>query len=92
MRTIALTTAGLLTIAFMLVSCEKQPGEPDLTPKKIELTPAATQVISSGNEFGVDLFTKVAETEDRNLMLSPLSASTALTMLLNGCSGNTLPS
>ncbi|HQG55906.1 MAG TPA: serpin family protein [Bacteroidales bacterium] len=89
MRTKALTAAGLLAIFFLLVSCEKQPGEPDLTPAKIELTPAASQVISSGNEFGVDLFTKVAETEDRNLMLSPLSASTALTMLLNGCSGNT---
>lgn len=89
MRTIALTTTGLLTIAFMLVSCEKQPGEPDLTPKKIELTPAATQVISSGNEFGIELFTKVAESKDSNLMLSPLSASTALTMLLNGCGGNT---
>jgi len=89
MRKIALTTTGLLTIAFMLVSCEKQPGEPDLTPKTIELTPAATQVISSGNEFGIELFTKVAESEDSNLMLSPLSASTALTMLLNGCGGNT---
>ncbi|MGB4291298.1 MAG: serpin family protein [Bacteroidales bacterium] len=89
MRTIALATTGLLTIAFMLVSCEKQPGEPDLTPKKIELTPAATQVISSGNEFGIELFTKVAESKDSNLMLSPLSASTALTMLLNGCGGNT---
>jgi len=89
MKTKALSVAGLLAISFIFVTCEKQPVEPDLTPKLIELTPAATQVISAGNEFGIELFTKVAEAENKNFMLSPLSASTALTMLLNGCGGNT---
>jgi len=70
-------------------SCEKQPGEPDLTPKNLTLTEAAPVAIQSSNDFGIELFTKVAETGDQNLMLSPLSASTALTMLLNGCGGNT---
>ncbi|MGB8491876.1 MAG: serpin family protein, partial [Bacteroidales bacterium] len=45
--------------------------------------------IESSNDFGIELFRKVAETEEQNLMLSPLSASTALTMLLNGCGGET---
>jgi serpin B len=49
----------------------------------------APQAIESSNEFGLELFTKVAESENKNLMLSPLSASTALTMLLNGCGGDT---
>jgi len=89
MKTKALSVACLFAISFLFVTCEKQPGEPDLTPKVIELTAAAPQVISAGNEFGIELFTKVAETEGKNFMLSPLSASTALTMLLNGCGGNT---
>ncbi len=61
----------------------------DMTPKTIRLTAAAPQAITSSNNFGIDLFTKVAQAENKNLMLSPLSASTALTMLLNGCAGDT---
>jgi len=82
----AMACIGLMGIHS---TCEKQPGEPDLTPKNITLTSAAPQAIESSNEFGIGLFTKVAETEEKNLMLSPLSASTALTMLLNGCGGDT---
>jgi serpin B len=74
----------------LIVSCSKENfEEPNLTPKNITLTAAAPQAIESNNEFGIELFTRVAETEDVNLMLSPLSASTALTMLLNGCGGDT---
>ena len=73
-----------------LSSCSKDPGqEPDLTPKTIELTAKGAEVIAYGNEFGIELFTKVAGVEDKNFMLSPLSASAALTMLLNGCAGDT---
>jgi len=61
----------------------------DMTPKTITLTAEAPQAIKSNNGFGIELFTKVAEGENKNLMLSPLSASAALTMLLNGCSGDT---
>jgi serpin B len=46
-------------------------------------------VIEGNNEFGVDLFVRTGGEENGNLMISPLSASTALTMLLNGCGGNT---
>ncbi len=70
-------------------ACEKQSGEPDLTPKDISLTGSAPQAIQSSNDFGIELFRKVVETDEQNLMLSPLSASTALTMLLNGCGGDT---
>jgi serpin B len=61
----------------------------DMTPKTIKLTAEAPQAIASSNNFGIDLFKKVAEEENLNLMLSPLSASAALTMLLNGCGGDT---
>ena len=70
-------------------ACEKQPGELGLNPEIITLTDAAVQAIQSSNDFGIELFRKVAETDEQNLMLSPLSASTALTMLLNGCGGDT---
>ncbi len=79
---IALLTVGLFS------SCTKNnPGE--VTPKSLVLTAEAPQAISSSNQFGIELFTRVAESDNQNLMLSPLSASVALTMLLNGCDGDT---
>ncbi|MCU0460514.1 MAG: serpin family protein [Bacteroidales bacterium] len=84
-----ISVMALITMLVLHTACEKQPGEPDLTPKPISLTAAAPQAIQSSNDFGIELFRKVAVTDVQNLMLSPLSASTALTMLLNGCSGNT---
>ncbi len=80
---------GLTLLLGLHTACEKQPAEPDLTPKLISLTAAAPQAIQSSNDFGIELFRKVAEADVKNLMLSPLSASTALTMLLNGCGGDT---
>lgn len=72
-------------------SCTKENPDPgvNLTPKNIELTAEAPQVIQTNNAFGVELFRKVASADNKNLMLSPLSAGTALTMLLNGCGGDT---
>ena len=86
---VILFLAGLAAIV-LTGSCSKTDNTaPDLTPKSIMLTAEAPQAIQSSNEFGIGLFTKVAEEENKNLMLSPISASTALTMLLNGCGGNT---
>lgn len=87
MRTLAILFSIALTVAFS--SCEKDNPKPNLTPKNIELSAKAAEVISNSNEFGIELFTKTVEGENENLMLSPLSASTALTMLLNGCGGDT---
>lgn len=75
--------------AYFFTACEKDNPEPVLTPKSITLTEHAPDVISSNNDFGIELFKKVALEKDENLMLSPLSAGAALTMLLNGCDGNT---
>jgi len=80
----------LLLLCFS--SCEKDDEKPekiDLDPKEIELTTKADEVISGNNEFGIDLFRKIAAEENKNLMLSPFSGRAALTMLLNGCAGNT---
>jgi serpin B len=79
----------LFAIIGVLVSCQKNEEPVNLTPKQINLTAKAPQVISSSNAFGIDLFTKVALEEEGNIMLSPLSASAALTMVLNGCNETT---
>jgi len=84
-----LILAICLTFTGIYISCDKQSPEPDLTPKSLELTKAAPATIQSSNDFGIELFKKVAEDDKGNLMLSPLSASVALTMLLNGCGGET---
>jgi serpin B len=80
-----------LFITFGYTSCTKDNPDkvPVLTPKDLELNANTPEIITNCNEFGVDLFSKVALEENKNLMLSPLSASIALTMLLNGCGGNT---
>lgn len=90
MKNPVLIALFLLTFAG-ISSCSKDNNgeEPDLTPKTIELTEKGAEVIAYGNEFGIELFTKVAADENNNFMLSPLSASAALTMLLNGCADET---
>jgi len=85
----------VLIIVYLLAfaglsSCSKDNDrEPDLTPENLKLTAKSSEVIAYNNEFGVELYTKVALAENKNFMLSPLSASAALTMLLNGCGGET---
>ncbi len=74
---------------FLLFSCEKETSPAKQEPKTIQLTEKSQQVIQQSNKFGIDVFKATSQAEAGNLMLSPLSASTALTMLLNGCDGET---
>ncbi len=76
------------TLLVASVSCKKDPEGPK-QPKPINLTAKAGEVITGSNGFGIDLFRVTAVEEEGNMMLSPLSASTALTMLLNGCNTQT---
>jgi len=75
-------------IIILVISCNKDPEGPK-QPTPIILTDKSHEVITSSNAFGVDLFRVTAMEEKENMMLSPLSASTALTMLLNGCGTQT---
>lgn len=82
----------LLVVLFVsITSCKKDnPAPGERSPKTIDLTPAAARVIQHSNDFGIDLFKAVSNDDaGENLMISPLSASVALTMLLNGCDGET---
>jgi serpin B len=81
--------AVLFAFSAIFNACDKNEPTPAKIPKEIELTTKSSEVIQSSNTFGVDLFVKVAADTDENLMLSPLSASAALTMALNGAEGET---
>jgi serpin B len=80
-------------LVFSVPGCNKEETEvpgPSLDPKPIELPAKGDEVVARSNEFGFDLFRQTAlEEPEKNMMLSPLSASVALTMLLNGCANNT---
>lgn len=73
-----------------MAACEKdQDTDASFQPKKIELTARGAEVIGNSNDFGVRLFSQLAADTHENIMISPLSASAALTMLLNGAEGET---
>jgi len=66
------------------------PGVEPITALPRALTVSEQAVISASNVFGLDLFARVAATDTRpNLVLSPLSASMALGMTLNGANTTT---
>jgi serpin B len=79
----------IMLVAVSFVSCNKENTSGPNQPKPIDLPAKANDVIASSNSFGINLFRATALEEDKNMMLSPISASTALTMLLNGCGTNT---
>jgi serpin B len=85
------TIALFSLLIISLTSCNKEIDEPVNQPADIELTAKSAQIINNSNNFGIDLFSRVAAVEDesKNLMISPLSASIALTMAYNGADGKT---
>ena len=86
---IAIIIAGT---AGQMRSCEKEPaGELPKEPVTINLTLKQKEVVTSANRFAFDLFRPVAEGEagDVNIMISPFSVASALSMTLNGAEGNT---
>jgi serpin B len=91
MESVKKSIITIIITVMAVAGCQKTDiDDPMLTPGEILLTAAAPQAISSSNEFGIQLFSKVAGELSANMMLSPLSVSTALSMLLNGCEGATL--
>ena len=82
-------TLLIATLLLVLTSCTKDNAKPQPTPAVIQLTEKGAAVIGKSNDFGIQLFQKVAAEDPGNLMLSPLSASVALTMLMNGAEEET---
>jgi len=87
----SLPTAALL--ATLLAACGDPLGTTDVEPitqLPRALSVAEAEVIARSNDFGVELLREVlADDERANVILSPLSASMALGMTLNGADGGT---
>ncbi len=85
--------AGLLfTSGLFLVSCTKDNTEiVPVEPVTIDLTANQVELIESGNSFAFDIFGKTYENTEasKNIIVSPLSISYALSMTLNGAAGPT---
>jgi serpin B len=88
-------TANRLTIAvsaaMLITGCGESITEPDpITELPRALTLAEREVIAASNEFAFGLLSQVnGEQPGENIFLSPLSASMALGMTMNGARGET---
>lgn len=81
-------------LAFLVAACGDPSGPGDdptpITELPRELSASEVAVIADANAFGFDLMRAVLERDDRaNVVLSPLSASMALGMTLNGARSHT---
>jgi serpin B len=82
----------LSSIPLLFIKCTKDPD--DVLPKdpvEIELTQNQVALIESENSFAFDIFREVLENTDetKNIIISPLSISYALSMTINGADGAT---
>jgi serine protease inhibitor len=90
-RLSGLTLALLLTVACSSPT-DHEPVPPLLTALPRALSPAEVQIIDAANAFAFDVLRQVTQDlpADSNAFLSPLSASMALSMALNGANAETL--
>ena len=89
LKTVLLT---LISIPLIFISCKKEPAVTlPVDPVPIDLTANQVSLISSENSFALDIFKKVIEnsSQTENIIISPLSISSALSMTLNGANGAT---
>lgn len=84
-----LRASALLLALVAFAACDASRSDTQTGPTVIELSPLAAQVVGQSTAFGLDLFAQTVAGRDDNVMLSPLSASAALTMLLNGTDSET---
>ena len=83
-----------LPLSAFLIACD-DPSAPDGLPPVIaalprQLTSVEAEMVSASNTFGFNLLKQVNTSfADSNVFLSPLSASMALGMTMNGAEGTT---
>src|SRR5690606_27401223 len=78
-----------LALAACATGDPSGPSRP-ITELPRALTSTERAIVGGANGFGLELFRRVyAEEQAPNVFLSPLSASTALGMALNGAAGET---
>lgn len=79
----------LLLLTFLIPSGCDLPG--DSHGEELNVSEKTARLLEAGNVFGLELFRQVytSETENENIMISPLSVSLALAMTYNGARGET---
>lgn len=82
------STSFFLVIIFLIIACDK---DAPIKPKVPDITAQHKNLVESSNSFGLELMKAVHQEEEanKNIIISPLSVSTALSMLLNGTKENT---
>jgi serine protease inhibitor len=91
-KNIIISALVIVSIPVLFMKCTKTPDDILPTePVEIELTSEQIELIDSENSFAFDIFSKIVENEgtDKNIIISPLSISYALSMTLNGSDGTT---
>lgn len=79
----------VFAFSFLIMHCNDQLISPNKTDNS-PLNNLEKKIVIASESFGLKLFRKVNELEPgKNLFISPLSASYALAMTLNGANGNT---
>lgn len=90
----ALTRRSFFSLAavLMLAACNGSPTQPSrISELPRPLTSTERALVTANNEFAFSLFRELHQrTADSNLFMSPLSASMALGMTMNGAGGTTL--
>ncbi len=82
---------GASIFIFLFSSCsENTDCDCDAPPELRAISAEEEQIIESSNDFAIDIFSRINNTDpDKNLFISPLSISTALSMTANGAVGET---
>ena len=82
--------AALLVALSSLNSCNKKDEEPiPSLSDEIELTAEQKQIVEAGNEFAIDAFKAINDSND-NVLIAPYSMQLSLAMLANGADSATL--
>lgn len=89
-RTLFLILGLLIGGLLLFTGCQ---SDDQTEPKELNLraiTSDEKEIISSSNDFSMNIFARInKDHETENMFISPFSISTALSMTLNGASGNT---
>jgi serpin B len=80
--------AILLVLILSVGGCSRDVA-PVPEPADIVMTPKSLQLVKADNAFTFSLFNKIPISSGKNVMVSPLSISLALSMTLNGADGTT---
>ena len=83
----------LLTLLVLLTAGSLYSCQQDIIPdeqKKLELDEKSAQLIEADNTFGFEIFQKIRNnSQEENIMISPLSISVAFAMAYNGADSDT---